>query len=113
TAMRLSTHAGAGTRLHQPQRLLDRALFVRADSEAEMACVNGLLVGCEGDFATGGGHAFNANKDVYRTPPPAPPRFAGRGEEILGMGASLARSHPQTPRRKRRFASTPIPQAPG
>jgi len=50
-------------RRHQPQRLLDRALLVRADREAEIAGVDLLLVGRQRDPRAGLGNPLDADED--------------------------------------------------
>jgi hypothetical protein len=50
--------------LDEPQRLLDRALLVRADREAEVAGVDLLLVDGERDPRAGLRDALDADGDV-------------------------------------------------
>ena len=53
-------------RLDDPDRLLDRALLVRADGEAEVAGVDRLLVGGQRDLAGGRRDALDADQDVHQ-----------------------------------------------
>jgi hypothetical protein len=50
--------------LDEPQRLLDRALLMRADREPEVAGVDLLLIGGERDPRAGFRNAFDADCDV-------------------------------------------------
>ena len=60
------TAVAAALRLDDPDGLLDRALLVRADREAEVAGVDVLAVGGQEDPAAGRGHALDADEDVHR-----------------------------------------------
>ena len=59
-------HRLAAARLDEAHGLLDAALLVRADREAEMPRVDLLLVGREHDPAAGHGHALDADQDFHR-----------------------------------------------
>ena len=56
----------AAVRLDEPDRLLDRALLVRADDEAEVRGVDAPAVGGQVDPAAGGGHALDEGEDAHR-----------------------------------------------
>ena len=55
----------AAVGLDEPDRLLDRALLVRADDEAEELGVDVLRVGGQVDPAARGGDALDADEDVH------------------------------------------------
>ena len=57
--------AGPAIRLDQPDRLLDRALLVRADREPEIARVDRLLVGGQGDLSGRRRDPLDADEDVH------------------------------------------------
>ena len=63
---RVRTADRAALRLDDPDGLLDRALLVRADREAEEPGVDRLPVGGQDDPAAGRGHALDADEDVHR-----------------------------------------------
>ena len=52
-------------RLDDLHRLLDAALLVRADREAEVACLDRALVAGEDDLSAGERHALDADEDVH------------------------------------------------
>src|ERR1019366_1795221 len=56
---------GAAVLLHQPDRLLDGALLVRTDREAEMAGLDRLLILGQRDLAPGQRHPLDADQDVH------------------------------------------------
>ena len=60
--------ARSAMRLDDPDRLLDRALLVRADREPEVAGVDRLLVGGQGDLPGRGRDALDADEDVHVRP---------------------------------------------
>src|SRR3954452_25420028 len=51
--------------LHEPHRLLDPALLVRRDHEAEVARLERLLVGRQDLLAAGERHALDADEDPH------------------------------------------------
>ena len=51
--------------LDDPDGLLDAALLVRADREAEVAGLDRALVAGEDDLAAGDRHALDADEDVH------------------------------------------------
>ena len=56
----------AAVRLDEAHGLLDAALLVRADREAEVPRLDRLLVGGEHDPAARHGHALDADQDLHR-----------------------------------------------
>ena len=58
--------ARPAVRLDDPDRLLDRALLVRADGEAEVARVDRLLVGGQGDLAGRRRDPLDADQDPHQ-----------------------------------------------
>ena len=56
-------------RLDDPDGLLDGALLVRADREAQEPGVDLLPIGGQDDPAAGRGHALDADEDLHRAQP--------------------------------------------
>ena len=56
-------------RLDEPDRLLDAALLVRADREAEVPGVDRLLVVGQDDPPAGHRHALHADEDLHDADP--------------------------------------------
>ena len=69
-------------RLDEPDGLLDRALLVRADGEAEVARVDVLLVGGQGDPAARRRDALDADEDVHAGAQPGCGSFSGSNSGV-------------------------------